>query len=65
MQQTEVALEERRVPTWLAGASCGGSEDTLSDCPGVSFGNETEACTLNTGLSIACFSGTDPGECMP
>jgi len=64
VQQTAVALEERRIPTWIAGARCGGSEDTLTDCPGVSFHNNTEACGITNVLSITCSNGADPGECM-
>lgn len=55
----EASLDARRVPIWLAGATCSGGEAALTDCPGVAFGADIEACGLDTTLVLSCFNGPD------
>lgn len=61
MQGLPVSLEDRRIPTWIAGASCTGSETALLDCPGAEFRENVEACGLVDVLHVQCFGGPDPG----
>eukprot|EP00892_Ulva_mutabilis_P005582 jgi/Ulvmu1/3396/UM016_0012.1 len=59
MQRTISTLDERRIPIWVAGAACEGTEDVLSDCPEVGFGNKTDACSFQNILSVICFTSPD------
>eukprot|EP00892_Ulva_mutabilis_P005579 jgi/Ulvmu1/3393/UM016_0009.1 len=62
MQRVSSSLDDRRIPIWIAGASCGGSEAALTDCPAVGFANNTDSCGLRDVLSIICFNAPDPAR---
>lgn len=63
MQRNTMSMEERRIPILVAGATCTGDEDSLTDCPGFGFGNNTDACGLTNNLIISCFNGPNAGVC--
>jgi len=54
----------RPVPIVADGATCIGSEDFLTDCPGFSVGNSTEVCGHADDISVVCFNGADPGALL-
>ena len=60
LQRTTGSADGRRVPFWLAGATCDGEEASLTDCPGFALGSNTDACGESDILSIVCFNGPDP-----
>eukprot|EP00892_Ulva_mutabilis_P006138 jgi/Ulvmu1/3897/UM018_0119.1 len=62
MQRPAVSLDERRIPFWVAGAACTGTEDTLINCPEVSFANQTSVCSLTDVVSIICIIESDPAQ---
>jgi len=50
-----------RVPIWLAGADCEGTEERLAACAGVTLENVSARCTHSQDLRILCFNGPDAG----
>eukprot|EP00892_Ulva_mutabilis_P005584 jgi/Ulvmu1/3398/UM016_0014.1 len=60
LPQPNLAMEDRRIPVWVAGASCAGDEANLTACPGVVFGKHTSTCGRQDITSISCYSGPDP-----
>ena len=65
MQRPDPSLDDRRVPTWLAGADCNGTEATLADCPGVALENNTQACGLRNTLVVSCTNDGASGAVLP
>lgn len=62
MQENEKADTER-VPIVLAGATCEGTEDRLSNCPNFSLGRRRipNTCSHEIDVYLVCSNGPDPG----
>ena len=53
---------DRRIPIWLAGARCNGSESSLAAC-GAALNEGTDACGLQDNLALVCSNDPATGAC--